>query len=183
MTWRTTLVRASIAASTLTIVALALAGRALANGGTVRISNERTGPYDVTVFTDPSPLQAGPVDVSVMVLRAGTDVIVGEASILITPEPLDGQPGPGTYPATREAATNKLLYATKFSLPSPGRWRFVVAITSEDGVATTSFDADAEPPDSLRLILGLSALAVVVVGPIGWRLFRRSRARTGRARL
>ena len=170
-----------MAASVLMMVVLELAGRALANGGTVRVSNERVGPYDVTIFTDPSPLQAGPIDVSVMVLRAGTDVIVGEASVLVTPGPLDGQASPGTYRATREAATNKLLYATKFSLPSPGHWRFVVAITSADGAATTSFDAEAEPLDRLRLVLGLSALAVVVAGLIGWWLSPRSGRRAGRA--
>ena len=125
--------------------------------------------------------QTGPIDVSVMVLRAGTDAIVGEASVLVTPEPLDGQTGPGTYSATRAAATNKLLYATKFSLPRPGRWRFVVAITSADGAASTSFDAEAEPPDRLGVMLGLSALAIVVTGLIGWWLVSRGRARAGRA--
>jgi hypothetical protein len=42
-----------------------------ADGGAMRLS-ERAGGYRVTVFTDPTPLRAGPVDVSVFVQDADT---------------------------------------------------------------------------------------------------------------
>ena len=45
----------------------------LADGGTVRLS-ERQGNYRITVFTSPTPLRAGPIDLSVFV----QDVTTGE---------------------------------------------------------------------------------------------------------
>ena len=42
-----------------------------ADGGTIRLS-EQKGNYRITVFTAPTPLRAGPVDISVLVQEAAT---------------------------------------------------------------------------------------------------------------
>src|SRR6516225_10741923 len=78
---------------------------ARADGGTVRL-REQAGAYQVTVFTAPTPFRAGPVDVSVLVLDAGTGEYVPEARVTVR---LRAR-ATGTvlvYPATAAAATNK----------------------------------------------------------------------------
>ncbi len=44
---------------------------ARADGGAVRL-RQRSGGYQIAVFTEPTPLRAGPVDVSVLVQDAET---------------------------------------------------------------------------------------------------------------
>src|SRR5262249_156491 len=57
-------------------------GHARADGGTVRLS-QRAGGYQVTVFTEPTPLRAGPVDVSVLVQDAATGQALPGAQVTV----------------------------------------------------------------------------------------------------
>jgi hypothetical protein len=124
---------------------------ARADGGTVRL-REQAGAYQVTVFTAPTPFRAGPVDVSVLVLDAGTGEYVPEARVTVrlaargTGDVLE-------YPATAAAATNKLFHAAVFQLPEPGWWDVDVAVEGPRGPAFVQFgvEADEPPPRWLEL--------------------------------
>src|SRR5262249_22638021 len=91
-----------------------------ADGGTLCLL-ERAGGYRVAVFSAPTPLRAGPVDISVLVQHASTGEQVPGARVTVRLK----QPGTTgsllEYRATTEAATNKLFHAAKFDLPEPGR--------------------------------------------------------------
>src|SRR5437016_191900 len=90
-----------------------------ADGCTVRLS-EKKGNYQITVFTAPTPLRAGPVDVSVLVQEAATGELAPEVQVTIKAV-RRGSPGVVIHhPATTEAATNKLYHAAIFDLPEPG---------------------------------------------------------------
>jgi hypothetical protein len=118
--------------------------QARADGGTVRL-RERAGAYQVTVFTAPTPLRAGPVDVSVLVQDAATGECVPEARVTVR---LTAR-GSGEvleYPATAEAATNKLLRAAVFQLPEPGWWDVEVAVEGPHGPAVVRFGVEADEP-------------------------------------
>src|SRR6516165_4132235 len=82
-------------------------GAARGDGGAVRLS-QQAGPYRVTVFTAPTPLRAGPVDVSVFVQDGTGGGALPDATVRVTltrgGETLEAQ-------ATHEAATNKLFQA------------------------------------------------------------------------
>src|SRR6516162_6763505 len=83
-----------------------------ADGGTVRLC-ERAGGYQIAVFTSPTPFRAGPVDVSVLVQDAATGECVPEARVTVCLKAAEA----GhvlEYPATVEAATNKLFRAVEF---------------------------------------------------------------------
>jgi hypothetical protein len=117
---------------------------AKADGGAVRLRG-RAGGYEVAVFTSPTPLRAGPVDVSVLVQDAATRACVPDVRVSVR---LTG-PGAGDpleYPATEEAATNKLLRAAVFQLPEPGEWDIEVAIEGPRGPALVRFRVQAEEP-------------------------------------
>ena len=98
-----------------------------ADGGTVRLS-EQKGNYRITVFTAPTPLRAGPVDISVFVQEAATAEPASDVRVTVKTV-RRGSPGAATcQPATTEAATNKLYHAAIFDLPEPGRYAMEVSI-------------------------------------------------------
>ena len=129
--------------------------------------HEQAGAYQVTVFTSPTPLRAGSVDVSVLVQDAATEECVPDARVTLrlmargTGRVLE-------YPATTEAATNKLLRAAEFQLPEPGSWDVAVAVEGPHGPALVQFEVQADEPLPRWLDLwpwfGWPALAVALFG-------------------
>jgi hypothetical protein len=130
----------------LTLLLLACgSGNGRADGGTVRLA-ERVGSYQVTVFTSPQYLRAGPVDISVLVQEPATGAPIRDAVVRVEVSAL-GRSGPTiTSLATYEAATNKLYQAAKFDLPESGQWEVRVQIDGVHGPAETSFPVDAAEP-------------------------------------
>jgi hypothetical protein len=119
-----------------------------ADGGTIRLSDQQ-GSYRITVFTAPTPLRAGPVDLSVLIQEAATGELASEVLVTIKAE-RRGSPGVTLHhPATKEAATNKLYYAANFDLPEPGWYSLEVSIDGALGEALVRFEleaAQAVPP-------------------------------------
>jgi hypothetical protein len=137
---------------------------ARADGGSLRLREQANG-YQIAVFTSPTPYRAGPVDISVLVQDAATGECMPEARVTVCLK----VPGAGRmleYPATTEAATNKLLRAAEFQLPEPGWWEVSVAVEGPHGPAVVRFEiqADEPPPRWLDLWPWFSwpALAVVL---------------------
>lgn len=143
----------------------------LANGGQVRVANYPIGPYEVTVFTSPVPLQTGIVDVSVLLQRQEDKAIVENAEILLTITPLNGG-SPQKYPVTREQATNKLYYAAEFPVDQPGRYRIELAIRAPGGAGSVAFDVTVEraEPTLWRSWWLWGAITITAI-PLLWWLF------------
>ena len=119
--------------------------QARADGGAIRLS-EQKGNYRITVFTTPTHLRAGPVDVSVLVQDAATGEMASEVRVTIKAVPR-GSPGVALHhPATTEAATNKLYYAANFDLPEPGWYSLEVSIDGALGTAQVRFELEAAEP-------------------------------------
>jgi hypothetical protein len=136
---------------TVGVVLAAEPSHASADGGTVRLS-ERQGPYRITVFTSPTPLRAGPVDVSVLVQDAATGRPLPEIPVVVQVTPA-GRPSAGRdLPATQERATNRLLRAAEIDVPTEGTWRFDLRV--EGSSATLGFDAEVGAPPPRWLDLG-----------------------------
>jgi hypothetical protein len=126
----------------LTLGALLVAAPARGDGGLLRLS-ETAGPLVVSVFTAPTPLRVGPLDVSIMVQATDDHSAVLDADVQVVLR------APGlerTAPATREAATNKLLYAALLDLPAPGRWTLAAHVRAGARSAVVSCDVDVAPP-------------------------------------
>jgi hypothetical protein len=115
---------------------------ALGDGGTVRAMTT-VGEHRIAVFTSPTPLRAGPVDVSVLIQDAAGDVI-SNAEVVVVAQSLSGSQPKLRIPATSAAATNKLLQAAKFDLPAAGKWEFQVIVTPPgETPAVIDFQAEA----------------------------------------
>jgi hypothetical protein len=111
-----------------------------ADGGSIRLS-ERRGGYRITVFSAPSPFRAGPVDISVLVQDAVTGDPLPQGRVTVRMTQI-GQPTL-EYPATQEAATNKLLHAAQFELPATGRWDLEVRVEGPQGAAVAACEVEA----------------------------------------
>ena len=153
------------------LAVLVTAWSAAANGGQVRIANYPIGPYEITVFTSPTPLLTGTVDVSVLLQRRDTKVIVDDAQIVLTIEPVSGRPS-RQYPVTREQATNKLYYAAKFPVDQPGSYRMRLNVRAPEGAGTVEFDLAVErASSSLWRSWWLWGAIVLLQIPLWWWLF------------
>jgi hypothetical protein len=126
-----------------------------------RLSEKRDG-FLITVFTAPAPFRAGPVDISVLVQDALTGEPAPETRVTVRMTK-PGQPAL-EYPATREAATNKLLHAAQFELPEPGRWQLEIRIEGLRRLAVIGAELEAAPPlprwRELWLWIGWPVLAI-----------------------
>jgi hypothetical protein len=118
---------------------------AQADAGAVRAS-ERHGKRQITVFTDPTPLRAGPVDVSILVqdVATGEAILGGAIEIEVSPR---GESATGVrYRATSAAASNKLFQAASFQLAHAGWWQFRVDVERPPDIAHIGFEAEVEKP-------------------------------------
>jgi hypothetical protein len=116
---------------------------AVADGGSLCLSGKRGG-YQITVFTAPAPFRAGAVDISALVQDASTGDPMTPSKVTVR------MTKPGRlaleYPATTEAATNKLFRAAQFELPEPGRWALEVEVQGAHGLAAIVGELDAAEP-------------------------------------
>ena len=142
-----------------------------ADGGALRLSEQKDG-YRIAAFTTPTPLRAGPVDISVLVQDAATGELEAGAKISIKVNRHDNCGTALVQPATTEAATNKLYYAAAFNLPDAGWYSVEVSIAGALGETKTRFDVEAAEalPAGLDLLAWMSwpvlAIALFLVHQI-----------------
>lgn len=162
---------AAVAGATLVLVA-ALTTPLQANGGTVRISRAPVGPYLVTIYSSPTPLRTGEVDVSVLVQDSADAVLDVPVSVEAHPLALaDGAGGePVRLEATRRQATNKLFKAAKFDVAEPGDWEFRVRVAD---AGMLSFQATVARTTLLDRPWLLALLVLLPVGLVGWLMLGR----------
>ncbi|HEX3997385.1 MAG TPA: hypothetical protein VHX65_02430, partial [Pirellulales bacterium] len=131
----------------MTWVAIWLSGpsAAFADGGTVRFS-ERHGNYVITAFTSPTPLRAGPVDISVLVQDAASGEPASDVAVVVRLNAIDQPQAVLTQSATAASATNKLFRAALFELPWAGRWRAEISISGPAGPAETGCELEVGDP-------------------------------------
>jgi hypothetical protein len=136
----------------------------------------RQGDYHISVFTAPTPFRAGPVDVSVLVQDASTGDPMTPVKVTVR------MTKPGRlvldYPATSEAATNKLFRAAQFYLPKPGRWALEVEVQGSHGLAVIGGELDAaEPLPRWRELWPWISWPALVIALFGLHQFLARRAR------
>lgn len=161
------------------LAALACAAPAWADGGLVRIS-QPAGPFVVTVFSAPTPLRAGPIDLSVLVQDPDGDRTVLDAEVHVSMYQVGGSRHLHTS-ATHDQATNKLLYAALLDLPEPGAWEVKLYITRGSQSAELSFLVDADPPlppwRAYWFYFVLPVVGIVVLTLHQWLVLHRQSAK------
>jgi hypothetical protein len=118
---------------------------AQADGGAVQFGKS-AGPFVITVFTTPTPLRAGPVDISLMIQSRENQQPVLDCQTLVQLHK-EGAMSISAE-ATHETAHNKLFYGAQVKIPEPGPWELDVAIKQGDvsiDVAGEIIIASAKP--------------------------------------
>jgi hypothetical protein len=154
----------------LALLVIALSTRnAHADGGIMRY-REVQGPFAVTIFTSSDPQEGRPVDVSVMVQDRDSNDAILDATVKLVLTPPVGSPretmeqvcGPGLDPhsgrftvaATREQASNKLLYAAPVKFGAAGDWQLQAFVKRDgDAVNITCRLPVSPPPHQLAGLL------------------------------
>jgi hypothetical protein len=157
---------------------LLLPGLLLANGGTLRFLG-LLGPWEVAVFTDPTPLRPDSLDVSILVTLPGNPRPVEGLSVLVTVRPAVGEEV--VQSASREAADDPRYYAAKFVDLGVGVVAVSVAVSGpgEPG-GEASFTLEAREPGIMEHPAVLFLLALLPLAGVGWWLRRgRNTAGTG----
>lgn len=127
------------------IVLLASPSLLWADGGAVRLS-ARKGSWQITVFTSPTPVRAGPVDVSVFVQDAATGEPIAAANVAVRVTPR-GRPNEAMrQEATRDKAINKLFQDAIFEFSESGWWDVLVLIDGLGASVELSFELEAAEP-------------------------------------
>lgn len=155
-----------------------------ADSGVVRVSGI-DGPWRLTVFSEPTPFRAGLVDLSVLVQDANTDEAILDATVSMMLEHGEGKADSLLVEATREAATNRLLYSAKFQLPEPGPWHVAASAMGDNQVAQVSFQLEAGQPIPPILDMwpwfALPVIAILLIAMNQWLQRRKRRGQQERA--
>jgi hypothetical protein len=145
-----------------------------ADGGMVQMRQE-TGDLIITVFTSPTPLSVGPVDLSLLLQnRNGLDPVL-DASVSLVLVHADSNIEFHARP-TREQARNKLLYAAPVMLSKRGQWGIAVTVLRKEKEATAVGTLEVAPaPDRTVSLAGFLAFPplVIMLFVVRERLLRR----------
>lgn len=167
--------RRAIAAAIAVLVVVQLA---VADGGAVRLS-QVSGPYRVTLITSPTPLRAGPIDVSVVVAAASGDEDLPDAPVTLSLAPRNRPEAAISRNATTDGSTTGLFRTATFDVPREGDWTLVAEVSGRNGVtrAATDLRIGSALPRWTTFLGWMLAPAV----PIAFYLWcaMRSRERTG----
>jgi hypothetical protein len=161
------------------IVAMLAQAIAFADGGAVQLRQE-TDDLAITVFTSPSPLSVGPVDISLLLQnRQGLEPVLDASVWLVLHEDDSGLEFRAR--PTREQARNKLLYAAPVMFSQPGRWKIAV-IVKRNGKETDAVGTVKVAPAPVNSVsyVGYIAFPPFMIGLfiVRERLVRQ-RSRTG----
>lgn len=154
-------------------------------GGAPQLSNAEAGPYWVSVWTQPDPLQVGEAHITVAVSEPGVSTAgyreagspVLDAVVQVRYESLDRDGEGLVAAATHEGAANKLFYEADLELPSTGRWKATISVEGPEGPGSTGFEAQVSAPKAFNwvYVVGLGLAGLVIVGVV--QRFRDQRNR------
>ncbi len=143
----------------LTLCAPAIAA---ADGGRVELS-QVVGTTRVTVFSSPTPIIVGPIDISILSQDDPHGTILHDRTIdVICNHEASGMQI--TQRATQDQATNRLLQSAKFHLPQPGIWSVTIRLDdSPTDQVTFALHAGQPPTNGKWLILIASSPLVYLL--------------------
>lgn len=121
----------------------------LADGGKVQLQKQ-AGPFLITVFSDPSEVRVGRVDLSVLCQKSEDKSAVLDAKVFLhLTKPGGAEIVEFTVPASHDAATNKTLYAAHLDLPAAGKWKVKVDVRRDGDEASVTGDLNVLPKQPL----------------------------------
>jgi hypothetical protein len=121
------------------------------DGGTILLHQD-AGPFTITLFAAPQPLQAGAADFSVMVQDRNSGEVLLEPVIDLSVAAEAERGLQQTVRLSRGQASNRLLHAATVHFSRAGKWRLTLFVRRGDEVASLSTECTVEPGSS-RVVL------------------------------
>ncbi len=101
----------------------------MADGGKVRLSQTVGDSLRVTVFTSPTPVRVGSVDVSILLQDAQTGNVIRDGLIEVQGHSEIAH-GTDLQKASHAQSTNRLLQSANLEIATPGLWRIALQLKS-----------------------------------------------------
>lgn len=166
-------------------LALALAYSAVTGHGygTPRVLNEPTGPYVLSIWTDPEPLRADETHVVVAVIDPATQaLIVSDVTVTVRMQSLE-DPAQSFTQVAGPDNTNRLLFAAEFNdQVTSGPWQVGVSAAGAAGQGEeVNFEVPIEPARGFNwLWIGAGGLVLLLVVWLGTTMRSGSSRRPAR---
>lgn len=147
-------------------------------GGVLQLFNAEAGPYWVSVWTAPKPLQTGKVHITVAVVEPPEDRSQPEqgkpvlgATVQLLAQAANGVERIETV-ATHEQAVNKFFYEADLELETVGMWQFEITVSGALGQGVVQFEQTVSSPSAAKWIFtGVAGLAILLGG---WLWYART---------
>ncbi len=118
--------------------------------GRMRLSAEEAGPYKLTVWTSPEPVEEGELHIALAVVLAEDASPVLDAAVTVSLSPENGGERLNE-PATTEDSANKFLYEAVFDIAETGTYRVDIRIVGVDGsLGESSFNLEVSSGSSIN---------------------------------
>lgn len=150
--------------------------------GTPQRLNEATGPYVLSIWTDPAPLREDETHVVVAVIDPATqELIVSDVAVTVRMQSLDN-PEQSYVQVAGPDNTNRLLFAAEFNdQVSSGRWQVGVSAAGSAGQGEeVTFEVEIEPSRGLNwLWIGAGGMAVLLIVWLGSSMHSKPSRKAG----
>ena len=144
------------------LISLCLAGNAFGDGGSVQLHSV-SGPFEITLFTEPPLPRAGQIDFSVLIqdAKSGQPVMDATVMLALTPARVHQNSQPAWYPPScvvsqpanlaavpllHSGASNRLLYGALVEIPAAGVWQARASVQRGDEHASVEGNVDVADP-------------------------------------
>lgn len=107
-----------------------------------------SGPFQVSIFAPPGPVEPGPCDISVLVQDASSEEPILDADVEISVQPTAGAGDATVLRATRQQSVNKLLASATAQLPRSGSWDLRVSVRRGRDQAALSATLEVAPSEA-----------------------------------
>jgi len=121
------------------------------DGGTILLHQD-AGPFTITLFATPQPLQVGGADLSVMVQDRSSEEVLLDLVIDLSVAPEAERALQQTVRLSRGQASNRLLQAATVHFSRAGKWRLTLLVRRGNDVTSVSTECVVEP-DRSRAVL------------------------------
>lgn len=149
-------------------------------GGTPRLINAGEGPYRIFVWTQPEPLRAGEIHVSIAITKPppegskvddrnfsnDLDSAVKDAEVVLTLARLNDSTAPLVIVAA-PSTVSEFFYEADLTLPTDGLWEMSLLAQAELGSSEAEFQAEVLPERQVNWLLlggGIGLFALLFVG-------------------
>jgi hypothetical protein len=122
------------------------------DGGTM-LFHQDDGPFTITLFAAPQPLQVGAADLSVMVQDRSSGEVLLDPVTYLSLAPEAERASRQTIRLERGQASNRLLQAATVHFSRAGKWRLTLLVRRGSDVASLSTECVIEKGSSRALLV------------------------------